>query len=260
MERVLIGAPIYKREWILKHWFRCIEEQTHPLDHIGFIFELGPDDSETHAMLWDWHSRHPEVIYFDGQIDRSRTHSTHPEGKRNWNTTKYANMVAFRNTLLDRATVLSDRFDYYFSLDSDLLLEYPGTISKLIDDCQQPNVDVVSPLSYMTATNKSYPSIMYWEGKSGHKANRRHDLFQANSLYEVDIVMAAVFMKRKVFTRTRYWPHPQGEDLGFAVNLLDQGFHSFADTSLYANHIMHKASMQRYLDHIPDPRKPEELV
>lgn len=259
MEKVLIGCPIYKRAWILEHWFRCIENQTHSLEDIGFIFELAPDDKETHDALLEWKERHPEVSVFDMRKNTSVLHSTHPEGARAWTAKKYHNMVKLRNDLLDNATVRSDQFDYYFSLDSDLLIEDPNTISQLIEDCQDPNVHVVSPLSYMMQTNKSYPSIMYWMDKPGRKAVRRHDLFRENELYQVDIVMAAVFMTKPVFTTVRYSWHLQGEDLGFATNL-NERFKSFADTRIYANHIMHQANLRLWLNGEPDTRKPQQLI
>jgi hypothetical protein len=258
--KVLIAAPIYQRAWILEHWLRCIEQQNHPLDHLGFLFELGPDDDDTHNILWEWQSRHPEIPVFDAQIDITRPHSAHAEGKRHWNQAKYANMVKFRNSLLERATALSSQFDYYFSLDSDLLLEDPTAITQLIEDCQDPDVHVVSPLSYMTPRDKAYPSIMYWEGLPGGRAIRNHSKFQPNSLYKVDIVMAAVFMCKEVFTRARYCLHKQGEDLGFATDLARLGFNSYTDTRVYANHIMHKATLESYLNDYLDPRKPKELV
>jgi len=258
--KVLIAAPIYKREWILEHWLKYIENQTHPLDHIGFMFELGPNDSLTHNILWDWQSNHPEVLIFDAQIDHTRPHSSHEDGKRHWNQTKYMNMVIFRNSLLERATALKDQFDYYFSLDSDLLLEDPNTITQLIEDCQNINVDVVSPLSYMTPRDKAYPSVMYWENLPGGRAIRDHSRYEVNSLYKADIVMAAVFMTKKVFTQARYFVHKQGEDLGFATDLSRLNFDSYIDTRLYVPHIMHKSNLHSYLDGCFDPRKPKELV
>lgn len=258
--KVLIGLPIYKRAWILEYWLMCIENQNHPLDHIGFLFELGPEDDDTHNILWDWQSKHPEIAVFDAQLDTVRPHSAHEEGKRFWSQEKYSNMVAFRNSLLERATGLADQFDYYFSLDSDLLIEDPNSITQLIEDCQDPDVHVVSPLSYMTPRDKAYPSIMYWEGKPGGRAIRNHARFEVNSLYKVDIVMAAVFMTREVFTQARYCLHKQGEDLGFATELARLGFTSYTDTRVYANHIMHKATLESYLNNSFDPRKPKELV
>jgi hypothetical protein len=68
MTNVLIGLPIFKREWVLPLWFAAIERQDFPLSNLGFVFELGPDDDETHQMLWDWHEKHPEFLCFQGDI------------------------------------------------------------------------------------------------------------------------------------------------------------------------------------------------
>lgn len=255
-KNILIAAPVYKREWILPKWFEFIENQDYPLSNIGFLFELGPDDDETHDILWNWHLNHPEVICFDAQIDDTRPHNEHKEGTRHWTRARYFNMVQFRNSLLERATAMADKFDYYFSLDTDLFLEDPQTLNTLVDDIQKDEVDVVSPLAYMTPKQRSHPSIMYWHNKPGGQAARRHDLFQKDSLYKVDIVMAAVFMSKPVFTRARYCWHKFGEDLGFATDLASYGFNSYTDTRIYLPHIMNRKMLEEYLDTGVDDRKP----
>jgi hypothetical protein len=255
-KKILIGAPIYDRAWVLPYWFQSIENQNYDLGNVGFIFELGPNDDETHNLLWDWHMKHPEFLVFDGQINETKNHFSHPDGHRNWSTDKYYNMVTFRNNLLEKATALKDQFDYYFSLDSDILLEDPETLNILVDDIEQPDVDVVSPLSYMTPRDMAYPSIMYWNGMPGGIAKRDLNRFRAKELFKVDIVMAAVLMSKKVFTQVRYEWHKQGEDLGFATNLARSGFNSYSDTRVYTPHIMHKTILNEYLVRGFDPRKP----
>lgn len=261
MSKILISAPIYNRAWILPYYLEAIEKQDIGTSNLGFIFELGPDDDETHDLLWDWHCAHPEFILFDGQINGTRRHTSHEDGTRTWTHSKYENMVIFRNSLLERATAHADKFDYLFSLDSDLILEDPSTISKLVEDCEQnPEIGVVSPLSYMTPRDRGYPSIMYWDKQPGGRAFRKHDRFKANELYEVDIVMAAVFMTKPVFTQTRYYWHKQGEDLGFATDLARLGFRSFTDTRIYVPHMMHRADLTQYLETGEDMRNPNKIL
>ena len=49
--KVLIGCPIYKRNWILHHWIRCLLNQSVDLSNIGFVFEVSPDDNDTIVIL-----------------------------------------------------------------------------------------------------------------------------------------------------------------------------------------------------------------
>jgi len=68
MSNILIGLPIYKREWILPYWIEAIERQDFPQENLGFLFNLGPDDEATHEILWEWQSRSPHFKIFDAQI------------------------------------------------------------------------------------------------------------------------------------------------------------------------------------------------
>lgn len=254
MKNILIGAPIYKREWILPKWIECIENQNYPKENLGFIFELGSNDDATHEILWDWQTK-SQFKVFDGEILMKMNHETHPEGHRTWNAEKYYNMVTLRNTLLERATALSDSFDVYFSLDSDILLENPDTLSILVNEMDK-GLDVLSPLSYMSPRDTNYPSAMTWDNEFAIRCARRHDLYRIGETFECDVVMAAVMMSKPVFTQARYRWNPQGEDIGFAKHLRELGFKSYAAWSVYCPHIMHRAMLEEYIKMGFDPRKP----
>ena len=249
--RILISLPIYKREWIVKYWLECIENQDIPLANIGFQFLLGEDDSSTHDVLWDWQSAHPECFLFDAQIDISSPHQTHEEGIRAWHKEEYLRMVSFRNDLLERASERIDSFDFYFSLDSDVLLERPDTLSVLSGHKK----DVVSPLMFMKPTDELFPNSMDWDilpGTGDQSKARRNNV--STGLVKIDVPMAAVMMSPDVVAKTRYSWHPQGEDIGFAGNLYLNGFDSYIDYDLYTPHIMHRYQLADYLAN-GDPRR-----
>jgi hypothetical protein len=256
MTKILIGAPIYDRAWILPEWIKAIEKQNFPKEDLGFLFNLGPDDDSTHEILWNWHERRPEFQVFDAQIQMKINHSAHPDETRIWSSMQYYNMVFLRNDLLERAAVLSDNFDYYFSLDSDILLEDPETLNKLVSYAQEDITrSVISPLMYMTPFDTNFPSAMSWLDKPGGKATRMLNKYSVGRLFEADIIMAAVFMQNYVFKNIRYQWHHQGEDLGFATALADAGYKSYAAWDLYCPHIMHKKMLTDYINTGVDPRK-----
>lgn len=250
MTTVLIGAPIYDRAWILPYWFRAIERQDFPTDKLGFVFELGPHDDETHDLLWSWHERHPEFMCFQGDIEMKITHRSHPEGLRYWDQIRYLKMAEMRNNLLDRAIAMSDRFDYYLSLDSDILLKDRDTINRLIAYSEQYPNTVVAPLAYMTPDSEEYPNVMSWEKDwpPGIKAERRLEEYPMGQPFIADVVMAAVLMPKSVYTQARYRGHTQGEDLGFAVELMRRGFKSLAATDIYTPHIMHRYMVEQHVN------------
>lgn len=256
MTKILIGAPIYDRAWILPTWFKAIENQNFPKEDLGFVFALGPDDEATHDQLWSWHERHPEFMVFDGQIEMQISHSAHPDDTRIWSSMQYYNMAFLRNTLLERAATFGDQFDYYFSLDSDILLEDPETLNKLVAYAEEDRSRaVLSPLAYMTPFDTNYPSAMSWVENPGGRAMRDLNRYKIGELFEADIVMAAVFMQKHVFQTVRYQWHAQGEDLGFATALADFGFKSYGAWDIYCPHIMHKRMLSDYINTGIDPRK-----
>lgn len=253
---VLIGCPIYDRAWVLPTWIEFIENQVYPKDKIGFIFELGPDDDSTHDLLWEWQNNSPYYKTFDAQIYMRMKHETHLDGTRMWSSEKYYNMVTLRNNLLERATAQSDQFDYYFSLDSDILLEDPLTLSKLINKLEEdPEKNVISPLMYMTPFDTNFPSAMTWADKPGKRAIRNLHSYNVGETFQADIVMAAVLMQRQVYTKARYQWHRQGEDLGFATVLNELNFKSFAAWDIYCPHIMNKQMLKDYIRTGIDGRK-----
>lgn len=242
MKSILIGCPVHKRDWVLPDWLKCIEQQNYPLDKIGFIFELSEDDEETEQILYDWHESHPQIAVFDGVIRTDLKHSAHQDGQRHWNIEKYSVMVELRNSLLERASCYD--FDCYFSLDSDILLEDPETLSFLSEATNY--YDVISPLSYMTPYDTNYPSVMWWQGEPGYEAYRDPSRVKLGSFFQADIVMAAKMMSKPVYRTTRYILHRQGEDLGFARMLHKRNFRSYCASNIYAFHAMHKHTLEEY--------------
>jgi len=99
---LIIGCPIFRRDWILPAWFYFIQRQSIPLDQIGFVFELGMDDEATLNTLAAWKSQHPEVKIFDMEIRNDLAHFSHQEGTRQWSYSKYQNMVSMRNSILEK--------------------------------------------------------------------------------------------------------------------------------------------------------------
>lgn len=242
--KIIIACPVYRRSWVLPLWFEAIEKQTIPLSDIGFMFELGPDDDETHELLWQWHDKHPEVSVFYAHVFNDIEHQVNPEAGRKWNQDRYAKLSMLRNSLLDVVTCHSP--ERYFSLDSDLILENPNTLEYLYELSETR--DIVSPLSYMKYNDTNYPSAMFWIDEVGGRARRDPGRCSIGELFPADIVMAAVMMKPEVYSKIRYAPHRQGEDLGFAGNAGLAGFKAFCASNHYAAHIMHEHVLQEYLE------------
>lgn len=243
--KLLIGCPIYKRDWILNHWLRCVLSQSVDISDIGFIFEAAPNDNETVSILEAVKNIQKNIPHFSINIREDLNHFEHIQNGRQWTLSKYGNMVKLRNSLLNQARELEP--DYYFSLDSDILIQNPNTIELLIAHIKS-GADAVSPLMFMTPTGDMYPSVMNWRLDIPNKAmrNKRYPL---GTYFKSDVIMAAKMMSKKVYQTVDYKVHEQGEDLGWCLNARDKGFKLYSASYIYAPHIMSIEMYEDFLKH-----------
>jgi len=249
---ILIGCPVYKRDWILPAWFYFIQRQSIPLHDIGFVFELGVDDKETLDTLAAWKMQHPEVKIFDLEIRNDLAHFAHEEGQRQWSYSKYENMVSMRNSLLQKAREIKP--DAYFSLDSDVLLINYTTLELLLAHVNN-GADAVNTLMFMTPFGTDFPSVMSWvEGEGRKKAYRKTD-YPLGSFFKSDVIMAAKMMSPKTYNSSQYRFHMQGEDLGWSADCAEKGLDLYCASYIYTPHIMGKAELEKFLLNRGDPRQ-----
>lgn len=232
--KLLIGCPIYDRAWIFPYWISCIQSQSVALEDIGFVFICSEQDVETVDHLKRWKESHPQVQVFDLVFPENVNHFSHAEGTRQWTLSKYDNMVNLRNTLLSK--VREYQPDYFFSLDSDILLTNPNTIELLIAHINS-GADAVSPLMFMTPVGTMYPSVMKWVADPGGKAHRDHT-FPLGDYFQSDVIMAAKMMSKEVYNNINYEMHEQGEDLGWSGNCAKAGYKLYSASYIYAMHVM----------------------
>jgi hypothetical protein len=241
--KLIIGCPIYKRDWILPLWFAAIERQSVPLNKIGFIFETSPDDEQTVNLLRTWRKNHPEVPLFEMRERNDIPHYEHDENSRQWTISKYENMVNLRNSILARVREIQP--DYYLSLDSDIILKNPNTLELLMAHIDN-GADAVSPLMFMTPFDTEFPSVMTWIDKKEFKARRTKD-YPLGTYFKSDIIMAAKMMSKEVYNNVDYEIHSQGEDLGWSKNATLKGYSLYSASYIYAAHIMHQNLLVQFM-------------
>ena len=241
--KLIIGCPIYKRDWIIHHWIRCILSQSIDLSKVGFIFETAPDDISTVHSLTTWKKMDTRIPLFEIKERSDIPHFAHEPNSRQWTISKYHNMVSLRNSILK--TVREYQPDYYFSLDSDILLENPNTIELLIAHINS-GADAVSPLMFMTPFDINFPSVMTWRDASCEKAYRQQS-YPLGTYFKADVIMAAKMMSKDVYNNVDYEVHSQGEDLGWSRNATKLGFDLYSASYIYAPHIMGEPMLSEYL-------------
>lgn len=243
MPDLVIGCPIYQRDWIFPYWISCIENQNIDFSKIGFVFIVSPDDEKTIQMLIRYRNSRPDISEFFIEIKSDIPHFSHQEGSRTWSIAKYENMASMRNALLKKVRELNPK--YFFSLDSDILLTNQNTIQLLIAHIQS-GADAVSPLMFMTPIDRLYPSVMTWKDKPGDQAYRK-EVYPLGEYFKSDVIMAAKMMSKNVYENVDYCLHPQGEDLGWSGNAAKLGYSLYSASYIYAPHIMHKDMLKYFL-------------
>lgn len=240
---LIIGCPIYKRDWIFAYWAAAIEKQTVDLSKIGFVFITSSNDEKTIHYINLWKNLHPEIPYFELIPKDDVTHHEHTENSRQWTMSKYHNMVALRNTLLSEVRKIQP--NYFFSLDSDVIIQNPMTIELLVSHIQD-GADAVNPLMFMTPFGIDFPSVMTWVDEPGKKAKRVSN-YPLGNYFRSDIIMAAKMMSKDTYNNVDYIFHSQGEDLGWCADAHKKGFHNLYSASyIYAPHIMHPQMIDSY--------------
>jgi len=241
--KIIIGCPIYKRNWIFPLWASALERQSIPLSKIGFIFETSSEDVATNNLLRKWRVFHPEIPMYEIVERNDIPHFEHIENGRQWTISKYENMVNLRNSILK--TVREIQPDYYFSLDSDIILKNPATIELLmghIDD----GADAVNPLMFMTPFGTDYPSVMSWLPEDNQGRAYRTREYPLGTYFKSDVIMAAKMMSKSLYNKVDYIVHPQGEDVGWSQNAKKEGFDLYCASYIYAPHIMHEMMLEEF--------------
>lgn len=247
--KIVIGCPIYKRDWILPLWIKSIRAQNINFKDVGFIFEVSPDDQATVSMLEEWKSSDTGVGSIEINTRDDIAHFAHKDNGRQWTLSKYENMVSLRNSILQRVREISP--EYYFSLDSDILLVNPSTIRLLtshIDD----GADAVNPLMFMTPMGTDYPSVMSWKTEEPNRAYRESS-YPLGTYFKSDVIMAAKVMSRKVYENIDYTVHRQGEDVGWSLSCREAGYNLFCASYLYGVHVMSELALEEIVKN-GDPR------
>lgn len=248
--KLIIGCPIYKREWIFPLWAACIERQSIDLSNVGFVFETSPDDVGTLDLINQWKDRNKNIPLIQINVRDDIPHFEHKKGSRQWTLSKYENMIRLRNHLLKDVRELAP--EYYFSLDSDILIKNPSTIELLINHIKD-GADAVSPLMFMTPIGTQFPSVMTWKNDGTDKAFRQ-DNYPIGTYFQADIIMAAKMMSKDVYNDVNYEFHTQGEDLGWCMDAKKKGYKLYSASYIYAPHIMHPEALPEFIQK-GDPRE-----
>lgn len=227
---LLIGCPIYRREFYLPRWFEHIEIACNRAAVVpGFVFVMDPSDESVDVIIEET-GRRDWIVYKWVWVEEDGTPL-----QRIWNMSRYVRMCELRNLLL--AAVREIDPPLFLSLDSDILL-HQDSIVGMIEGIVR--FDVVGGKTYMTSTGTNFPSY-------GIMANENDPLARWDTdtgVMPVDVVMAIKLMKPSAYD-VEYTPHSKGEDVGFSFAARKLGLKLGWDGRYASKHCMTPDALER---------------
>ena len=217
----LVGNPHAGRNWILQKWRKHLIEACDKVNLDPFcIFTVHPEDHETKGLL----STFPESRFIESKF-------TGGEGNHKWSQSRYHQMVDLRNELLE--AVRPEEPDYFFSLDSDVLL-HPKAVELLVYGMEEyPDAWAIAPKCYVSKHSTRHPNMGVWANK--HKSMfRRYDY---NDIVKVDILICCYLMRPEAYN-IDYVFDSRGEDLGWSKEVAKAGGSLYWDGRVANKHVM----------------------
>lgn len=202
--KIIIGAPVQSREWIIKDWMDHAVAAAHQAGcDPEFLLVLSEDDP-TYEVSYE-HAKKRQFTVHYCTIDESPRLDA-----RVWNHDRYHHMVEIRNILLDNVRSMNP--DYFLSLDTDILV-HPLSIYHLLDNMK--GYDAIGGKLYMSK-GTSHPSFAFLTESDGLKR------YESEETFPVDVIMAMKLMNYRAYDIDYRWAK-QGEDIGWSTAATEAG-------------------------------------
>ena len=162
-----------------------------------------------------------------------------------WTNENLSKMPELRNATIKRA--LDGDYDYWFSIDTDLVLQ-PETLVTLLE----ADKDIVSEVFW----TQSWQGKWWCNGWMYDQADAfgRLEEFRQPGLYQVGMTGALTLVKTEVFRKgVSFSPIPNirkalwGEDRWFCIRAAVLGFEMWLDTHYPADHLFTPALYQEFI-------------
>jgi hypothetical protein len=229
---IVVGCPLYRREWIIEDWFRHVE-MAASLAELTPVYAFIADAEDPTVPLVIKLAREAERTCVIEKTTENLARST----ERVWNTERYARMVELRNTLLARVRKLAPK--WFLSLDSDILL-HPDAIIDMLALAGADNYDAVGSKCYLTPVGKDFPNFGF-----GPRGIYR---YESDQQFKVDYLMAIKLLGPRAYM-IDYKPDLHGEDIGYSKAAKAVGLRFGWTGACPSKHIMSPEALEQI-----DPR------
>lgn len=234
MQKVLITAPARQEPKIFREYRKSIADLIVPDGYQVDTYFVVNDCPELLPCLYQ--DDHFDVL--DTGAAYSKTHNDHI-----WSEQNIINMETLRNKTIQYA--LDHNYDYWFSVDTDLVL-HPMTLTALLD----ADKDIISEL-FFTVSQDRYRWCNAW---MYDQYSQNPPEWETPGVYPCGMTGACTLAKRKVLEAgVNYSRIPnirnalRGEDRWFSIRAAVLGFECWIDTHYPPDHLYTETEYQKYL-------------
>lgn len=222
--KILLGCPIKERAWAIPDWYDAIERQGIDV-RVACI--VSPSEDATEELL-----RERGVIIINDERPGRSVHDidTHVWGDE----TTYSYMAGLRNWLSNAA--FRAGADYFFSLDSDIILP-KGALQKLLTFAESHPGVVAPAVNMVSGIGAPVWNTMQWLSRDFPNRGERTPPPKKGP---VDIIMAAMLLDRNAMELCRWEGHGQGEDIGFSLSAYENMVPLWWMPDIKCTHMMRK--------------------
>jgi hypothetical protein len=229
---ITIGCPISNRAYLIERFLNGIYKLNYDKKLIKLYFVVNNSKDSTYSDLKEFERKHKDE-YLNIKIEKYKIKSAKEARVTKIRLKTYSRLAELRNYILSNIDT-----DYFFSLDSDIMVDINlDCLNKLLE-AQKDIIAAVINNDSMLRPNAKYPKIRTNLLKNVDKGITHILDWKLNEIFEVDHTGAVYLLTKDVCKNVQYGFHKQGEDMAFCNMAKEKGYKIFAHGGIFLQHIM----------------------
>ena len=243
LPKVMIGAPVRDRAWILPRYLDAIYKLDYPRKNISLCFILNDSTDDSKDILFKFMDDH-NTEYASISIEEINFGTPKDIRYNRCSEGIYTSLASLRNELLDS---LNDE-DYFFSIDSDIIVP-AGALKRLINDKRDIVAGVILNSNLWCLDNCT--NVML--GTDGDWNHLTESNISPARLEECFITGAVYLISQKVVKdkKVRYGSDKNGEDIVLCENARKAGYTLWFDSGVICAHNLRYTFDKKHFTHAP---------
>ena len=224
--RILIGAPVRQDHTTFYKYLKALNQLDTTGIKVDFFFILHNSPRLKRFL------KPSQLVEFSSDSEYIKNDFTH-----HWNSSNLTDVTRMKNALL-RYT-LENRYDYFFLVDSDIILK-PQTLKTLLNNKKDICAEVF--WTKWTPEQEEMPNAWHSDFYS-FLHDEQFQEWKKEGCYRVGMSGACILIKREVIlSGVNYSPiynvsHSQWEDRAFCIRAAVHGYQIFLDTTCPPIHL-----------------------